>query len=961
MKNVFTIFLGALLIAILTPLAQFSTLNMTNHDLETAAASGWVFGFIFSFMLAAAALRLITRKPWLNRGQVVLVFAMLTIAVPVMNLGLIRPLYLAFRAVPLHYVNFGVDTYRRAYQEQSPDWFPVVPTTEGLAHHKADRLIRLLNDDRLARRRQSGLNQWLLDLQLEARRLERGEEIRPETGEKLRDDLQALGLTEIERIRQNLDREEDLRETAGHLGLNEPLNARVELLRRESEEALARLQPETLTLDERTLYFAPSLRRGFDRGIRGRLNRLQEHLESDDPAEASALLAAGREADARLPDLRADLMRLGERDRGELLRARRQAHLEEFSDLDATEIAAIRTEFIFRSRTQERRTLYSQRATGDIPGHDLSPLDDSIFRTSQEKEEFLERSFWERVGFVRDQVSWNIWLGPLLRWGMFFIVIFVFLMCLADVLRRKWVERENLAFPLVELADNLIRHDFRLETAEDLLHPERRRGMFSGVFWAGFALGMLILVVEAWGHYGSGDPNVMVLNATEAWFGTGVLRELNNFFLVISPILIGLFFLVSLEISFSVWSIYLIYRITFLVISLNAQGAIRDPGHVGWASRAFPFEMEQLLGAGLCFGAILLFKAWDRRGRGQPASSPAAGPSPTAYFPNKLTVAGLVITPVVMLLLVWDLGMQHLGMAVIIGVVLLLLIIAAARIRAETGLPMQQTAYDFTRLPLMLGMSGTMGAKSFLNYFSLVFLPISLIFRLLPQQLENLELARRHQVRGTTLAVASLVAFVTAIGAGMFSLLILSHWMGGEALGNGATSPDMAGVLAYPLWVSHFLGEEGLETFTRAHRVRILFVFVGAAVFGVLTYLRNRVLKFPFHPLGYIMILFSVYHVWISPWHKGADGANLGGASWLWFSAFVAWLIKLLVIKYGGMNTYRNAKPGFIGMVIGALVAIFLVNLIDLSVSIRAADPAFEPSDGQKRFIENPSFTPRVY
>lgn len=959
MKHALTIFIGALLIAVITPLAQFSTLNMTNHDMETSAASGWAFGFLFAFMLAAVALRLITRKPWLNRGQVVVLFAMLTIAVPVMNLGLIRPLLLMLRTAQVHYVNLGVDTYRRAYQEQSPDWFPVVPTTEGLAYHKAERLLRLLNDDEVARRRQTSMNRVLLEMQIETRRAERGESPRENIRESLMEDMFELGLVEVERVRQRLDRDADLLQTAIRLGLNEPLSNRLVELQAGSEQTLESLRPHILALDERTLYFVPSLRETFDRGILGRLSRLEEQMSEQ---ERLALQDEAGRIDHEFADLREAVMRLGERDYSDLAGTRREAYLEEFAPMTESQLAELRTEFIYRSRTQERRRLYGQRDQGHVPGHDLSPLEDSVFRTSQEKDDFNERSFVQKVGFVRDRVSWNIWLTPLLRWGSLFLVIFVFMMCLADWLRRKWVERENLAFPLVEVADSLIRHDFRLETAEDLLHPERRKGMFSPIFWAGFALGMLILVVEALGYYGPGSPKVMALDVTSNLFATGVLRELNNLVFVLSPILVGLFFLVSLEISFSVWALYLLYRIVFLVIGLNAQGAIRDPNHVGWAARSFPFELEQLLGAGICFGILLVYKSIERGSvKGKGKAPPSANGNP--YLPGRLTQAGLVVMPLLAWLLVRDLGMRHTGMAFLFGVTVLLLAISSARLRAETGLPMQHVNYDFTRLPMVVGMSGTMGVKSFLNYFALAFLPVTLLFRLLPQQLENLELARRHQVKGTLIAAASLVAFITAVGTGIFSLLILSHWIGGDALGIGAPDqgPDMSGVMSYPLWVSHFLGEEGLETFTRPHSMRLLFVGVGAGIFGILTFLRSRILKFPFHPLGYLLFLFSVYHVWISPYHKGISGADLGGASWLWGSALVAWGLKSLIIKYGGMNTYRNAKPGFIGLIVGALVAVFLVNLVDLSVSIRASNPEFEPSDTQKIFIDNPAFTPRVY
>lgn len=959
MKHTFTILLGALLIAVITPLAQFSTLNMTHHDLETSAASGWAFGFLFSFMLAAAALRWVTRKKWLNRGQVVLVFVMLSLAVPIMNLGLIRPLFLMLRATQVHYVNLGVDTYRRAYKEQSPDWFPVVPTPEGLAHHKADRLLTLLTDETVTRSRQEALNRWLLELQIADRRLDNGEEGVATLRELLITELEKTGIIQMERIQQTLSRDENLQAVVNELDLNTRIQNRLERLSEESVAAFTTLRPQVVDLDERTLYFSPTLQAGFDRGVLGRLERLKERLPEE---ELATLLAEADRVEKVLPVLRAQVMSLGQRHLGELLRHRREAYLSEFGEYGETKLAELRTEFIFRSRTLERRQMYQQRETVDLASHNLSSLDDSIFRTSQEKAEIAQQSLFKRIQYTWNRISWSIWIRPLLRWSGLFLSLFLFMMCLAEWLRRKWVERENLAFPLVEVADNLIRHDFRLETAEDLLNPERRKGMFSPIFWMGFALGMLILVVEALGYYGPGAPKVMALDVTENLFATGMLRELNNLVFVLSPILIGLFFLVSLEISFSVWSIYFIYRIVFLTIGLNAQGTIRDPNHVGWAARNYPFELEQLLGAGICFGLLLFIKS-IRNTRRKESAAVALENENNRYLPPLLTRIGLIGLPLTVLALMWDLGMQHLGMALIYGVVLLLLTITAARMRAETGLPMQHVSYDFSRLPMVLGMSGTMGVKSFLNYFALAFLPVTLLFRLLPQQLENLELARRHQVKGGVVAVASLAAFITALGTGLVSLLLLSHWMGGDALGIGAPDqgPDMSSVMSYPLWVSHFLGEEGLDTFTHPHGLRLLFVGVGAAIFGLLSYFRNRMLKFPFHPLGYLLLLFSIYHVWISPYHKGIAGAELDGASWLWGSAFVAWGLKKLIIKYGGMNTYRSAKPGFVGLIVGALVAVFLVNLFDLSVSLRAGDDGFEASDSQKMFIEKPAYTPRVY
>jgi hypothetical protein len=52
------------------------------------------------------------------------------------------------------------------------------------------------------------------------------------------------------------------------------------------------------------------------------------------------------------------------------------------------------------------------------------------------------------------------------------------------------------------------------------------------------------------------------------------------------------------------------------------------------------------------------------------------------------------------------------------------------------------------------------------------------------------------------------------------------------------------------------------------------------------------------HPIGYIA--FSKYH-----------------ARNLWFSIFLAWLFKLITMKYGGVAAYRKLRLFFLGLVVG--------------------------------------------
>jgi hypothetical protein len=286
-------------------------------------------------------------------------------------------------------------------------------------------------------------------------------------------------------------------------------------------------------------------------------------------------------------------------------------------------------------------------------------------------------------------------------------------------------------------------------------------------------------------------------------------------------------------------------------------------------------------------------------------------------------------------------------------------------VRAETGLPTHHTTYEFAKLPLVFGLTGFTGATVYTRFITLAFLPVTLLFRTLPQQLENLELARRHRLPYRTVAAASLAAFVLAVVWGGLCALLYSYYLGDRftgAMGHpGQGQTNNLLIAHYPLWVSHFLGENGLDKFDRVHGIRLLFIGLGAAVVVALTVLRRRFLGFPLHPIGYLLTLLSIFYLWNSPYLRGGalSEAEKVEESYLWGSALVAWCVKGLVVKYGGMNAYKRAKPFFTGLVIGAVFAIFAWNMLDLGCSL-LADPAAAPG-WMRPFLDRAPYSPRFY
>jgi hypothetical protein len=73
---------------------------------------------------------------------------------------------------------------------------------------------------------------------------------------------------------------------------------------------------------------------------------------------------------------------------------------------------------------------------------------------------------------------------------------------------------------------------------------------------------------------------------------------------------------------------------------------------------------------------------------------------------------------------------------------------------------------------------------------------------------------------------------------------------------------------------------------------------VGMIVAGTLAKLRTTYVGFPLVPIAYALC-----------------------ASWgiyvLWFSCFVVWILKSLILRYGSGKLYKSAMPFFLGLIIG--------------------------------------------
>jgi len=85
---------------------------------------------------------------------------------------------------------------------------------------------------------------------------------------------------------------------------------------------------------------------------------------------------------------------------------------------------------------------------------------------------------------------------------------------------------------------------------------------------------------------------------------------------------------------------------------------------------------------------------------------------------------------------------------------------------------------------------------------------------------------------------------------------------------------------------------------------------IGASAMGVLTILQHKFLWWPLHPLGLTVAGSRVMEL-------------------TWFRIFLAWLVKIVVLRYGEPRLFRALRPFFLGLVLGQFVSASLWTMID--------------------------------
>jgi hypothetical protein len=498
------------------------------------------------------------------------------------------------------------------------------------------------------------------------------------------------------------------------------------------------------------------------------------------------------------------------------------------------------------------------------------------------------RNFYEGgVNFFSEGYLFS-WLTPILIWTVIvFLLLFIFL-CLTAILRRQWVQSERLSYPIVQIP---------LEITSPFSPIWRSR-----MFWIGFCIAASIDLINGLHFYYPILPEIPVRRYNLAnYFTRKPFNAIGSTPLRFQPYLIGLGFLIPLDLSFSVTFFYLFQKFQRVFGSMSGMSSV--PG--------YPFLGEQ--GTGALF-ALLLVAFWRGRHhlkavfKGVIHPNRWEGEEPIRY---RTAVFGLVLS---VSALAFILGKAGMSLWVFVAYLFIYLSIATgvARMRAELGPPLHAIGY-VTPQYMMISIFGTKRLRpnnltmlSIMNWLSGASYA-SFRTHPMPFQLEAFKIAERARIESRTMFRVLLLACATGIISSLVLYPFLIYREGVAA----ASEQIIAGGADTYNFLSSWL------TAPRTPDWRAISVMIAAfsASLGIYS-IRARFIWFPLHPAGYVI------------------GVAPGTTDAYWFTLLITTLIKWMLLKHGGIKAYRRAIPFFVGLVLGETVVGTFWALLGLALRI---------------------------
>ncbi len=477
------------------------------------------------------------------------------------------------------------------------------------------------------------------------------------------------------------------------------------------------------------------------------------------------------------------------------------------------------------------------------------------------------------------------WLVPMLAWSAFTFVLFSTLLCINVIIRKRWMEQERLAYPLVQLPVEMLNSNsfFR-----------------NRLLWIGFAVSGTITLINGLNIWVPSVPVIPVkcrdispYFTSKPWDAMGV--TLIDF----HPFIIGLAYFIPLDLSFSCWFFYILTKVEKIITS-----------SIGWNNL---YLDERSVSAWIMLGLLTIYtgrkhlfeavkQIFTKKDRQYEAKEPIKYRTAVT-----LTIIGLSFIAI----FCYAAGMSLWAIGIFFAVYIAMAL-GITRVRAALGAPYHEVVFVYQR-QFMIGVLGSrrIGPAN-LTMMSFLY-PFTRCHRShpMPTQLESLKIAQQGNMLNGRLIGAMMGSIALGAIASFWIYLTIAYKYGASA--------GLHGWLAGFGWESFNPLQSWLSHPTGTNTTAVAFMGGNASFVMFLMAMHRRFTWWMLHPAGYVL-----------------SGGSWSGMFYIWNAILISWAIKYMILKFGGFKAYAKGRPFFFGLVLGDYMIGCLWNILGLIFNMPA-------------------------
>ncbi|NQT53373.1 hypothetical protein HQ576_15045 [bacterium] len=474
-----------------------------------------------------------------------------------------------------------------------------------------------------------------------------------------------------------------------------------------------------------------------------------------------------------------------------------------------------------------------------------------------------------------EALPWQAWVMPLAWWLALMINIYFLMICMMVIIRRQWVEYERLTFPLTHPPLEIVKDNDRC-----ILPPLFK----SGKFWVPFAVVFFVVSTRTLHQRFPEFPEIELYTRLDFFRRSVWIIVFWNF------AILGVTYFINLDVAASLWIFHLVLKLeTGIFNHVGFQLTGRNP--ILCSSSAA--TTHQAMGAVLALcGAVLWMARKHLRDVCRKAFFGAKDVDDSdEILSYRAAVWGAIASSV------FAVGWFHAaGLRWVAGLIFLaaalLIFFAITRIVAVGGmgfcagpiLPQPFMAYGFGHE--FIGPKGlvTLG----LQYSWAAEYRTSVM----TSSINGMKLAQGRATKPRRVFWAMMIAMVAGMAGAIFITMYLNYTRGGANMRQFGVP-----------WIAFNFVEHHLRNEVTSAMIweRWGFTAIGGVAMSLLIFIRHHFASWPVHYVGFVV----------------ADSWVMG---WAWWSVFLGWLAKLIILRMGGAVAYRRYMPVFLGMLFGQLM-----------------------------------------